>query len=765
MKNYNAFVKICLMGLLFLAYITCKKETPKTLPTLTTSAVTIITANTAIAGSEVTTDGGDPVTVRGVCWSTNENPTIADSKTSDGTGTGSFSSTITGLIPNTTYYVRSYATNKIGTAYGPSLSYKTLSVETLLQNEQAYPNINGEPITISLDGVQVTCLKISGELIYQGDIILSTPTKGSALNSFNFKWPNNTVYYEINNNFPRNDRITNAIKEYETKTNLKFKQRLNEPNFIEFIWDSNGCSSYLGMIAGRQPIRIADWGNTGTVVHEIGHAIGLLHEQSKKGRDNYITILWENIISGMEHNFKEYTNSLNTNDFDFKSIMLYHSWGFSKNNKPTIIRKDGSTFIAERNNFSNSDLEIINLIYTKLVSLPVLTTAAATSLTAISAATGGNVTSNGNGTIISRGVCWSTSSGPTIANTKTSDGIGEGAYTSIISPLIANTTYFARAYATNSAGTAYGVEIIFKTLASLPTVTTAAATAITTTTISSGGNVTIDGGAAVAARGVCWATTSNPTINNSKTTDGTGTGSFVSAISGLTSGTTYYVRAYATNIAGTAYGNQVSFTTSVASGATVTDVDGNIYKTVTIGSQVWMKENLKTTKFKDGTTIPLVTDKESWPNLLTPGYCWYNNDATTNKDSYGGLYNWYTVNTGKLCPDSWHVPSEDEWTTLINKLGGVQVAGGKLKEFGSSHWASPNTDANNEVGFSALPGGYRLIAINIMFSNIGICGYWWSSTEGLSKTAGSITMWYNKSVAAKNFDDKWYGFSVRCLKD
>jgi len=137
----------------------------------------------------------------------------------------------------------------------------------------------------------------------------------------------------------------------------------------------------------------------------------------------------------------------------------------------------------------------------------------------------------------------------------------------------------------------------------------------------------------------------------------------------------------------------------------MTDVDGNNYKTIKIGNQEWMAENLKTTKYKDGTSIPLFTAATPMANFTSPGYCWYNSDSATYRNSYGALYNWYAVNTGKLAPTGWHVPTEAEWNTLIAYLGGESVAGGKLKEAGTSHWSSPNTGATNEVGFSALPGG------------------------------------------------------------
>lgn len=195
---------------------------------------------------------------------------------------------------------------------------------------------------------------------------------------------------------------------------------------------------------------------------------------------------------------------------------------------------------------------------------------------------------------------------------------------------------------------------------------------------------------------------------------------------------------------------------------TVTDIDGNVYQTVTISTQVWMASNLKTTKYKDGIAIPLVTDGTAWSNLSTPGYCWYNNDAATNKSTYGALYNGYTVNTGKLCPTGWHVPSDAEWTDLTTYLGGEAVAGGKLKEAGTIHWNNPNSGATNTTGFTALPSGYR--NYDDPFGTIGNGGYWWSSSED------AINAW-NRYVSSSSSDvyrndySKRNGFSVRCVKD
>ncbi|MBN1346855.1 MAG: DUF11 domain-containing protein [Phycisphaerae bacterium] len=295
------------------------------LPTVTTAAVSDATPMTASSGGDVTSEGGDAVTVRGVCWSTSSAPTTADCKTADGAGSGAFTSSITGLMGDTTYYVRAYATNAGGTAYGQEKSFTT-----------------------------------------------SAPVA------------------------------------------------------------------------------------------------------------------------------------------------------------------------------------------------PTVTTTAVSNVGSVTADSGGNVTSNGGAVVTARGVCWSTSANPTIADSKTNNGDGSGSFASSITGLTPGQTCHVRAYATNAAGTGYGDDVSFKANAVPPTLTTTAASNVTPTTAQSGGNVTSDGGGTVTARGVCWSTSENPTVADTKTTDGTGAGAFTSSIAGLTAETTYYVRAYAANGAGTAYGNQVTLTTQAA---------------------------------------------------------------------------------------------------------------------------------------------------------------------------------------------------------
>lgn len=299
---------------------------------------------------------------------------------------------------------------------------------------------------------------------------------------------------------------------------------------------------------------------------------------------------------------------------------------------------------------------------------------------------------------------------------------------------------------------------------SAPTVTTKSVTEVTVSSAKSGGNVTSDGGEEVTVRGVCWSTSNNPTTADDKVISGSGTGEFTCDLTGLDDNTQYFVRAYAVNSEGAAYGDVIPFTTAKAS--TVTDMDGNIYTLLNIGTQVWMGENLRTTKFRDGSVIPLVTDNEEWSNLTTAGLSWYNNDQETFGNIYGALYNWFAVTDAKgLCPTGFHVATDDDWAVLIATAGGDAIAGGKLKEQGTDHWTSPNSGATDNYSFRALPAGRR--SNDGSYFYIGTNTRWWSSTEYELNNiyAWSIGVAYDEEAIDKDYRLKEYGMSVRCVRD
>lgn len=371
------------------------------------------------------------------------------------------------------------------------------------------------------------------------------------------------------------------------------------------------------------------------------------------------------------------------------------------------------------------------------------------------------------------GVCWSTNPEPTVSDHKAPTANGLEVFTSFVTDLEPATIYYAKAYVRNGAFISYSSQSTFTTKALLPTLTTSVVTSSTSTTAVSGGIISANGGAAVIARGICWSsTTFSPTIANDKTSNGAGDGSFISNLGGLAPHTIYYIRAYATNSSGTGYGNVVEFYTSISGSddriifnpnltyGIVTDVEGNLYKTIQIGTQTWMAENLKTTKYRNGDPIPNVPIT----GASTGAYCWYNNDAATYKTNYGALYNWLAVKDSRnLAPAGWHIPTDEEWTILTDFLGGTNVSGGKLKESGITHWLSPNTGATNESGFTALPAG----RVEGKFSEFAYFGGWWSSTGYGGTDTWHYELIYNyNSILRIRYPIRFNeGYSVRCVKD
>lgn len=409
-------------------------------PTVTTTAVSAVTTTTASSGGNVTSAGSATVTSRGVCYSTTANPTTLDATVVSGSGTGSFVSNLTSLTPGTTYHVRAFATSSAGTAYGADESFTTTASATgciattmYPQTVATGPTTNGQTVTIVTDQ-------------YAGE------------------------YYEITlvaGSFSAGSSVTTDYLTVTTTTNTVI---------------ASGVQPVIFSVAAAGTYRVHVFKNAACLTEAVS--------------------------------------------------------------RTTTMTKLG---------------------------IPTVTTTAASAVTASSATTGGNVTSAGTGTVTVRGVCYATTANPTTANSVVTSGTGTGAFTANLTGLAMGTTYHYRAYATNASGTAYGADLTFTTTSqALASVTTTAASAITTTTANSGGNVTSIGGSAVTSRGICYATTANPTLANTVISGGSGAGSFVSNLTGLNPNTTYYVRAYATNTAGTAYGTQISFATTNPTPPTVT---------------------------------------------------------------------------------------------------------------------------------------------------------------------------------------------------
>ena len=403
--------------------------------------------------------------------------------------------------------------------------------------------------------------------------------------------------------------------------------------------------------------------------------------------------------------------------------------------------------------------------------------------------TQGRVSGNGGGVLIDGGTVQHCA---IIRNMTSGPNKGGGAYIQnnglLLNCVIAYNSANNGPGVAGTAGTLTNNTITANTAIVYPIVTTNNVSNITASTATCGGQVSYDGGSEVASRGVCWSITQNPTINDNITTNGSGTGNFNCNITGLSPYTTYHVRAYATNAVGTAYGNDISFTTANIDGqscpnaAVVYDYDGNSYNTVQIGNQCWMKQNMRTTHYTNGVSIALGGSSSS--SETTP-YRYYPDNSSSNVSSYGYLYNWPAVMHGAnfsssnpssvqgICPTGWHVPSAAEWVQLTNYVSSVSAytCGGNTNSIAkalasTTGWRSVtsacfvgNMTNNNATGFGAMPAGYA-------FASFSYYAYFWSTTEYNSSSMVTIRFLRNTSATVGTDSGlKSSGFSVRCLRD
>jgi Fibrobacter succinogenes major domain (Fib_succ_major). len=412
-------------------------------------------------------------------------------------------------------------------------------------------------------------------------------------------------------------------------------------------------------------------------------------------------------------------------------------------------------------------------------SIPAVETLAATDITTTSVTLHGNITYDGGSAITARGFYWGTAVDNLSQMVSAESGAGE--YSAELTGLTLGTYYYC-AFATNSTGASTG-EILSFTVAELPTVQTNAASSITATGATLSGNVTSDGGATVTSRGFLYGTNSSNLTQTAQS--GSGTGSYTKSLTGLSANTTYYYKAYAINSIGTSYGEVMSFTTSCDCGGSykVTDRDGNQYGTVLIGNQCWMQENLRTTHYANGTSINLGSSTST-----TTAYRYYPNNNSSNVSTYGYLYNWKAVMGSSsssssnpsgvqgICPTGWHVPSNAEWTQLVNylKTQSQYQCGSSTANIGkslaaTSGWNSSSTTCavgntqanNNSSGFSAKPAGCYWGTYGYM----GAESLFWSTNESTSESAYFQRLKYNSAISDNGSDTKVHGYSVRCVRD
>ncbi len=392
--------------------------------------------------------------------------------------------------------------------------------------------------------------------------------------------------------------------------------------------------------------------------------------------------------------------------------------------------------------------------------LPASVSSSATSISGTSATLNGSVNANDLPTTVSFEYGLTTSYGSTIdASPASVTGNTSTNVTGSLTGLTHGTLYHFRIKAVNSAGTSYGNDLTFSTTKP-PVSVSSPAKSVSCATATLYGSVNANDLTTAVSFEYGLTTSYGSTINASPASiSGNASTSVTASVTGLTQGSLYHFRIKAVSSAGTSFGDDLTFNTTLP----LTDVEGNIYNVVVIGTQIWMAENLKTIHYNDGTAIPLITDVLDWSTATTPSYSWYNHDPSTFKNTYGALYNWYVINSGKLCPSGWHVPTNTEWTSLSDYLGGESIAGKKLKEPGSLHWISPTTQETNESGFTALPGGSRWGSG--VFGHMGIYGSWWSSTQTSSSDAWKRSMQDESNSLNTSSQIKQLGFSVRCIKD
>ncbi|MFC2129444.1 fibrobacter succinogenes major paralogous domain-containing protein [Bacteroidota bacterium] len=735
---------ICLLMMVFMALNHQSCKDPERIVSVTTDEVRDVSYTSCVLKGTLIDLGEYGIGGYGWCYSTETEPTVDDLVKNLGevAAPGTYTDTLTFLLPNTTYYVRAYAQDKISAHYGEQLSFTTLE-----QSVAALTTIDVSEITsssansggnISNDGgAPVTqrgvcwAIHTDPEYIENGDV--TNDGSGSDPGSFSSMISSLEQGREY---FVRAYAINSVGIGYGNELSFSTLTNAAVPTVM-----TNTSASDVTSTAATVTGSVENDG--GAAVSEKGIVYGINTDPEVDDGESLI-IKDGSGLGGITADLTGLTPET-----------VYYARAYALNSEGYGYG-DEISFTTLREN-----------------TLPTVSTSPVKDITLESATVGGDVTDDGGSEVTERGVWVSLTPNAEITGTKIIIGSGTGDFF-VFMALNSGVEYYVKAFATNIVGTAYGNEESFQTFASVPiNMITSNADNIGPYSATIGGDATPEVGITVTETGIWYSTDPNPEVFGTKIITDPLSLSFSINLSGLTQGTSYYYKAYAKCDLGTVFGDILTFQTTIP---TVTDINGNVYPIVTIGTQTWMAENLKVLSFPDDVGIPYVETNQNWSDLVSTdmAYCYVDGDPA-NTDEFGLLYSWAAAMNGAasstavpsgvqgVCPDGWHLPSDAEWDILIASVGGEEVAGGKLREAGTVHWSFPNTGGTDDYGFTALPASYRYHVGT--FGPVGNNAYFWTSTQSAASSAWYKYIYYNSVDVTTTSLGMDSGVSVRCVKD
>ena len=740
MKSFSHIrvFSVCLpavMILVILGFWECERITAEQLLLIKTNIPNNFSHNSCTASGTIVDLGIDIVIQHGFCWSTSENPDFSDDTIRLGPGkeTGAFSAVISSLEAGTEYYIRAFASTSATDAFGKTVLFTTAAPTD--------PSVRTDTVYLGLND----SFYIAGSILDDG---------GSEIIQKGFCWDtlaNPTLSGSFTNKGAGSDNFSDQIGGLPCNHTYYFRAyAINDAG--------PGYGNVFGLQTSHCPV-----GPPEVVLDSIRDlSVNSLYVHGAVIHDGGSVILDRGICWSTEEDpdLNDNVKSNGTGIGSFYSYIAGLECAQTYFVRAYATNTVGTDY-SEQKSFTTADCPAI---------APVVITSAISAITESSAIGGGEIVNDGGADILAKGICWSKIPDPSLSDNHTDDGGGTDSYISELNDLNCNSRYYVRAYATNSHSTSYGNLLDFVTSQcppEPPTVISLTEGSVTANSAQCGGVVTDDGGAEVTDRGICWSEHPGPTTEDYSIHIGSGIGSFSGVIEGLAPFQVYYFRAFATNIADTNYGEQLSFTT-LWDQSVVTDYDGNVYNTIQIGNQVWIQENLNSTHYADGGPIEEINEGWDTLKLTDRAYCWYDDNGTT----YGALYTWAAATGGQpggaipsgvqgICPSGWHIPSDSEWKQMEAELGMSQL------ELDNTGWRGTNQGTQLLAGgssqFEALFGGFRYDTGSGM--SPGSYAAFWTSTEFTSSRVFYRALSTSSEVLRDNDFPKDYGLSVRCIRD